>query len=70
MQEPQGFLQTELIIDVVAHFLSMADKSILQPKIGPENPPVGLYSLILTAVSPLPMISWIVYSWLDRLIER
>jgi len=69
MQEPQGFLQTELIIDVVTHFLSMAAKSILQPKIGPENPPVGLYSLILTAVSH-HMIAWILYSWLDRLIEH
>jgi hypothetical protein len=51
MQEPQGFLQTELIIDVVTQFLPMTDKSILQPRIGPETPPIGLYGLILTAVS-------------------
>jgi len=52
MQEPQGFLQTELIIEIVTQLLPMTDKSSLLLKIGLVTPPVGLYGLILTAASP------------------
>ena len=51
MQEPQGSLQTELIIEMVTQLLPMTDKSLLLPKIGPKAPPVGLYGLILTVAS-------------------
>lgn len=46
--EPEGFFQTDLIVSTARAFLPHAAKSELP--ISPENPPIGLYALILTAV--------------------
>jgi hypothetical protein len=37
----------------VKKFLTLADGSAILPAIGPNKPPIGLYILILTAVSPM-----------------
>ncbi|KAF8238944.1 hypothetical protein L208DRAFT_1374869 [Tricholoma matsutake] len=46
--EPEGFLQRELILSTAQAFLPHTEKSIMDLVIGPENPPVSLYVLILT----------------------
>lgn len=42
-----------MIESIACQFLGYADKSHLWPKIGPQNPPKGLYGVILTAVCQL-----------------
>jgi len=49
----EGFFQTDLILSTAQAFLPHAAKSIMHPPISPENPLIGLYALILTAVCHL-----------------
>jgi len=51
--QPEGFFQTDLILSTARAFLPHATKSIMHPLISSENPPIGLYALILTAVCHL-----------------
>ena len=41
------------MVPVVKKFLSFAEESTIFPKLDAEYPPLGLYILILTAVSPI-----------------
>ena len=40
----------EYIAPIAKRFLPLSDDSTMYPKIGAQNPPIGLYILILTAV--------------------
>jgi len=51
LQQPDGCFQTLYIINAAKKFMDHAMNSALKPKIGADNPPYGLYSLILVAVS-------------------
>jgi hypothetical protein len=55
-QEPVGIFQSELIIQVAQQFIGYAHKSQLEPAISPDNPPKGLYALILTAVRKFSLV--------------
>ncbi|KAF8259891.1 hypothetical protein EI94DRAFT_1812528 [Lactarius quietus] len=46
----EGFLHVPFIIPIAKAYIKFANKSVLQPSLGPRNPPMGLYALILTAV--------------------
>jgi hypothetical protein len=70
MQEPLGFLQTELIINVVSQFLPMADKSVFLTKINSECPPIGLYALVLTAVSCALNVLFVISTHVCRKVDR
>ena len=48
----EGRFWSAFIILVVKKFLAGADGSAILPTIGSQVPPIGLYLLILTAVSP------------------
>ena len=54
MKAPEGFLQSALIVPIAKDFLVHAAKSLWDPPILLENPPIALYGLILTAVSLIP----------------
>ncbi|KAF8259079.1 hypothetical protein EI94DRAFT_1707407, partial [Lactarius quietus] len=47
---PQGRYQSAVIIPITKKFLALANGSAILPTIGAQNPPIGLYILILTAV--------------------
>ncbi|KAF8260211.1 hypothetical protein EI94DRAFT_1706466 [Lactarius quietus] len=48
--KPDGFLRSRFILPITKSYMSLATKSALQPLLGPRNPPLGLYAMILTAV--------------------
>ncbi|KAF8258695.1 hypothetical protein EI94DRAFT_1814782 [Lactarius quietus] len=48
--KPDGFLCSRFILPIARSYMSLAAKSALQPLLGPRNPPLGLYAMILTAV--------------------
>ena len=50
LKKPSGFLRSQFILPIAKTYLSFAAKSVLHPSLGPKNPPMGLYALILTAV--------------------
>ena len=51
VQFPQRWYQSKYIAPIVKKFLPLANNSTIYPKIGAQNPPIGLCILILTAVS-------------------
>jgi len=53
----EAFFQTDLILSTARAFLPHAAKSIMHPPISPENPLIGLYALILTAICHL-LAAW------------
>ncbi|KAF8256387.1 hypothetical protein EI94DRAFT_1711676 [Lactarius quietus] len=48
--KPDGFLRSRFILPIARSYMSLAAKSALQPSLGPRNPLLGLYAMILTAV--------------------
>ena len=50
-QRLEGRFRSAFIILVAKKFLAGADGSAFLPPIGPYKPPIGLYLLIVTAVS-------------------
>ncbi|KAF8266370.1 hypothetical protein EI94DRAFT_1803221 [Lactarius quietus] len=46
----KGFLWSQFILPIAKSYIGFAEKSVLHPSLGPNNPPKGLYALILTAV--------------------
>jgi hypothetical protein len=50
-QHPEGRFWSTFITPVAKKFLALVEGSAILPPIGPHNPPIGLYILILTAVS-------------------
>ena len=49
-QFPQRCFQSKYITPIAKRFLPLAGNSTIYPRIGAQNPPIGLYILILTAV--------------------
>ena len=50
-QNPEGKYQSKFMVPIAKKYLAFADASAIFPKIGVGSPPLGLYTLILTAVS-------------------
>ena len=50
LKKPGGFLRSQFIFPIARTYVGFADKSVLNPSLGPKNPPMGMYALILTAV--------------------
>ena len=50
-QDPNGFLQSQFIVPAAEQHLKYANNSVLSPLLDSKHPPVGLYVLLLTAVS-------------------
>ncbi|KAF8802531.1 hypothetical protein BYT27DRAFT_6764428 [Phlegmacium glaucopus] len=48
--QPDGFLQSEFIHPLAQQFQEYAKNSVLSPALSAQNPPKGLYALILAAV--------------------
>jgi hypothetical protein len=70
-QPPDGFLQSTFITPIAQRFLGYAKNSVLYPVLNAGNPPRGLYSLILTAVSqpflaPSTPAEELVFRWSER----
>ncbi|KAN0135021.1 hypothetical protein V8E53_007139 [Lactarius tabidus] len=48
--KPDGFLCSQFVLPIAKSYIGFAAKSVLHPSLGPRNPPIGLYALILTAL--------------------
>ncbi|KAF8263106.1 hypothetical protein EI94DRAFT_1807763 [Lactarius quietus] len=49
--KPKGFLRSQFILPIAKSYIGFVEKSVLHPSLRPNNPPKGLYALILTAVN-------------------
>ncbi|KAI9452657.1 hypothetical protein BJY52DRAFT_1190152 [Lactarius psammicola] len=47
---PDGFLCSQFILPIAESFITLSEKSVLNPSLGSKNPPKTLYAIILTAV--------------------
>ncbi|KAN0130004.1 hypothetical protein V8E53_012158 [Lactarius tabidus] len=48
--KPDGFLCSQFVLLIAKSYIGFAAKSVLHPSLGPRNPPIGLYALILIAL--------------------
>ncbi|KAH9051366.1 hypothetical protein EDB83DRAFT_2397699 [Lactarius deliciosus] len=47
---PEGRYQSNFIVLVIKKYITLAEGSAILPQIGAENPPIGLYIVVLVAV--------------------
>ncbi|KAH9069690.1 hypothetical protein EDB83DRAFT_2580974 [Lactarius deliciosus] len=47
---PEGRYQSNFIVPVIKKYITLAEGSAILPQIGAENPPIGLYIVVLVAV--------------------
>ncbi|KAH8977056.1 hypothetical protein EDB86DRAFT_3250411 [Lactarius hatsudake] len=47
---PEGRYQSNFIVLVIKKYITLAEGSAILPQIGAENPPIGLYIIVLVAV--------------------
>ncbi|KAI9429815.1 hypothetical protein H4582DRAFT_1825696 [Lactarius indigo] len=47
---PKGRYQSDFIVPVIRKYIALAEGSAILPQLGAENPPIGLYIVVLVAV--------------------